>query len=477
MKKLFFGCLYLVVCAAMLTSCEVQTEGLLPTQIAQDTPPDYVMEAIKKEYPNATDLKITVIQPNKFWKVEFLLNGQPYETYIDEFSKFQIGARLAFSDKIVMLKIGELLKKLQSTNPQIGIAKDVFGNNIQSVAISKIFSAEQRALLYYEVLFNNYDGVFLIDTNGNIVKEFIVKLNDATIRIYDLPNLKIYTTKASEQNDFDPFPQSVEQTVKRLGWGWGDFSGISPVLTTKDYPVRVPVIQPWTRNLKLADGQKYYAYNISTGAYTLDVASQLQEGSSLKREYQKFFTENPDRYLLVLNDQGKAMYVVDRMVSLAYLEIVNGGNIFPSDLININGVAQYPILKDLLHYEKTIPIGTNTDLLIGFQTLIYTGINGEYVSIKFIEQKNTKRLYLASVSRTVKETDIPELTMNRLKGKYNDIKIETVRLLTVNDRVRGEGNSLNYSIMEVLFTSNGNNYIGVINDLDGKPYEVIVSAR
>ena len=143
MKRFFLFCLLVLTALYFLTSCENQTDGLLPIETTQDTPPAYVMASIRLQYPSATDMKITVIEPNKIWKVEFTVNGQIFEAFLDENGKWITNGRLGTVDEDEALAKVKAYYKSQPTKAT-------------SQNLRKIRHPERRQLLYFTVEENNY---------------------------------------------------------------------------------------------------------------------------------------------------------------------------------------------------------------------------------------------------------------------------------------------------------------------------------
>lgn len=474
MKRPILFCFILLLGVYFLTSCEDRTKGLLPSEnaLAKDTPPKFVIEAIMREYPNATGLKVTTIKPNLFWKAEFYINDVLYEAYIDEFAKFQIGARLAASDKPALFKILTYLQKLREQDNTIGTFKLQSGKLSISVQISKLLHYQNRKLLNYSVQFGNYNAYLLFDVNGNLVKEF--RYTKTGLPVMDTKNLtcEIYNWD-DNQITFDYFPKEIDQRLNDLGWY--DYSGITPLLSSKDYPTHVNgYLQAVPRVFKNAN-KTFYSYGIVDGMNSPDAAFFVNYASSGRRQYQKFFDEIPIRYSLFIDSNANPIYVKETLFEPFYeVTTVTEPTNVPPDILNASVLKNYPQIKNILLYETVEYFGP--DYWDGKSSnrykLVYNGDKGEFVQITLIG--DSKNLYMASINKPVDVAEIPEGALNRLQSQYPGFKILSANKADYNDRIRGAGRPLDYSYMEVFFEHDEKKYVGYINDLINKPFEIIV---
>ncbi|MCU0341217.1 MAG: hypothetical protein MUE30_15165 [Spirosomaceae bacterium] len=494
MKKLLIATFSLLFGLLVLTACENQTDGLLPEPTAQAAPPEYVLAAVKLQYPNATNVKITVIQPNKIWRVEFTVNGEIFETFIDENGKTITNGRLGTVDE------NEALEKVLA---YIRAQK----RNFMTIQVRKIRHPESRNLLYFTVIEFTYyipEGnyandtrfAYLFDRRGDFMEKKSIRV-DNSYKINQAPaNGEIRTTfnayfdmetksinwgayKAGN-NDFsqlsaEPTEGAIYNTLQRLGWA--DYSSISPVLTREDYPYQM--IPGWSMNFNTrvyrnADNAIIDLYETRLG-WSYRNPTQILNGrypmtSPMFTKYGKFFDESPARFTLFTQKNGKPIYIsespnesMNHWQPFSVRTNITRKEELPTEVIQQISSKNLPDVQVLIKGQQTVSEIIGTGFGLNIYNIFYKGVNEEMVQLRIA---GTWVGY--QIITPISETEIRPEFLSAVKAQYPNLRILKYHKFSIEDKMEQPVPSItDYNGQEIIFEADGKTYTAVVVGASG----------
>lgn len=486
MKNIVLNCLLLMLSVVFFSSCEVQTEGLLPPEPSKNAPPAYVIAAVRLQYPNATDMKVTVIEPNKLWKVEFMVNGQPFETYMDE------NARRVTSGRQGLVDETEAIKKI------LAHWRGKYGSHVlTSTHFNKVKDPYTQKVLFYYIweggtlsahpAENNKIYAALYDNQGSVLSEssfdynlseaypadhanivghnvyFDIKnrqLNWIKYKIIDAPKPNGWATTTNEP---------IMNTLKKLKWD--DFSGITPVLQPEDYPANVGDAHLSFFSLYIVGNtsinERFTFLSLENSMNSL-FGMRNSWTSPVRMKYWKFLDEVIYLPELLTKLDGTPLYI---------LEDVNYIYGFPTfDYNKINNVSQVPsgVISEISR-RGLPPIA---QIIVGEKYkyyseskeryyLFYRGANDEIIQFG-IDLMNTNDYGFQKIV-PITEAELKPNLMNTVKAQYPNMKPLKYFSYQLDDKMNviEEANG-----QEIMFESDGKVYSAKFINVMGfdKPY-------
>ena len=478
MKRLFLFCLLVLTALYFLTSCENRTEGLLPIETTQDTPPAYVMASIRLQYPSAADMKITVIEPNKLWKVEFTVNGQIFEAFLDENGKWITNGRLGTVDEDEAFAKVKAYYKSQST-------KAISQN------LKKIRHPETRQLLYFTIEEGNYGNrsgendpndkisAYLFDRNGDFMSKvgtptypnYINSVPTPEIKIaqFDIENKKMvwanynWNSGAYYGTATENLGSSISSTVQRLGWS--DYSKISPVMTKDDYPPVTSNFNIYLRKRTLLDVNGLFSnvnnvhlnWSLSgTGFFN----TRFPMTSPIVTKYSKFFVdETPGRFELFMKTDGTPLYVSEGLFISLNPSAVRAKltkNDIPAQVLNQLATENLPPIDILI-------TGNSMGETNKSYNFFYKGAKGEMVQFIMSGVADNGSIAVGyQLIEPIAESDIKPLFLETVKSQYPTLKVLKYNKFRVEDkRLGGLPSISDYNGFEIIFEDSGKTYSAV----------------
>jgi hypothetical protein len=201
MKKLFV----FVVFAGFLSSCRING-----VDSATEAVPQNVSSAVRKAYPEATDLKFTELETNKIWLSEFVVNIQKMSAVVNNTGQI--------TETYNVARVGATLPES---------AKKYINTNYPNAAIISIDEQinDQKKVIGYKVLIKTKEGkevVMLFDTTGSLTL-LIVKDGTPTTKPESAT-----TTYAIEQKDL---PEAIKKVLTEKH---GEYKYIKGVVMTEN---------------------------------------------------------------------------------------------------------------------------------------------------------------------------------------------------------------------------------------------------
>jgi hypothetical protein len=483
MKKLLIATFSLLFGLLAMTACENQTDGLLPEPTAQAAPPEYVLAAVKLQYPNATNVKITVIQPNKIWRVEFTVSGEIFETFIDENGQTITNARLG------TLNEDEALEKVRA---YIRAQK----RSSRRPSIQKIRHPETRQLLYFQVLEIRADWFYkddpaitdknvygyLFDKNGNFLSSSGVtdgpyltgdiRGKEFRACYFDFENKKmVWGTYVHTATFPDAITSNtaIYNTLEQLGWV--DNSGISPVLTKEDYPQPSQTVSVYKYLHDIQDrlgllANVHYMTNGWSFSGTTMYNTRFSLTSPHREKYIKFFEEQPSRFKFFVKSDGKPLYILEQWFrgNNPFDNLINiNKNDVPASVLNeMNAKNLPPIDFFITGTRYSYPPTTTLANPIVNHTIFYKGAKGEMVQIMTTETEKGFSRFGYQVVEPAQETEIRPVFLEAVKRRYPNLKISVYRKFRVEDKTNGTPPAItDYNGFEIIFESEGKTYSAV----------------
>jgi predicted small secreted protein len=457
MKRLILFCLAVLLGLYFLTSCENQTDGLLPNDVASaDAPPAYVMAAVKLKYPNATDVRITIIEPNKIWKVEFTVNGEMFETFIDENGKTITNGRLGTVDE------NDALAKVMS------YLRSKKRNHMFNVTHKVMHPSNRKVLNYYVVEYPlvgvgaDIQYAYLFDNAGNFINQNSKAYDYNDIKswnvgvYYDLNDKKI--TWLSHSSTLPTTAnQEISKSLDKLGWA--DFSGITPVLSSSDYPNKTQRISLEIKTNIISSVGIYYSYlsgNFGSFGF-LNMRHNWTDPTRMK--YSKYFEEEPSRFSLYTNSQGTPLYVLENMVKTPvtiepYVEVskINQANQLPATVLNELLKYKLPSIKQWITGEKTV----RSHQRVNFESyhIFYKGEKNELVQFS-VYTTNPTESYGYQTIIPIEAAELPAVFVNAVRAEYPNMKPIKYHRYDLYDK---GFSTLEANGFEIIFEDNGKTY-------------------
>ncbi len=484
MKTLIKLCFGLYFGLAFLTSCENQTEGLIqPTANTKDAPPAYIIAAVRLQYPNATDLKVTVLEPDKLWKVEFMVNGQPFETYMDNDARWITSGRLALDDE------ADAIKKI------ITHWRGKYGKHEYTNAIfNRIRDTETKKVIYHYVretspsnnlrAADNKLYAVLYDGAGNALSEYTTPYEvpkalgtDGFDLMYDnihfdMKNKQLVWIKYPPRDipKYLPYPttEPIYSTLKKFHWD--DFSEISTVLQKADFPVKVGDYQlvywSWPIYGSLVDERLTKIESIGTCNGVFGTQFSWTQPTRLK--YWKYFEEELSMPGLMTKLDGTPLYIlesVDKKFNhplFDYKRIKNVSEI-PATVTSEISRRGLPPIAQIVKADKFEYF--NGSVLNYY--LFYKGANNETIQFT-IDVLNPNNFAYQTVIPTT-EAELKPNLLNTIKAIYPNMKANKYFKYELFNKmsVLNEANGF-----EILFEDNGKVYSAKFVNIMGfdKPY-------